>query len=163
MIQALSTQDMDAACEIVNKNWRKFYSSYVNPRLTDQKGCRERTARLKRDFIQGKRAAYVWKEREQVLALLSVGETTDSDKPDAFEIWRLYIEPAAQNKGIGTEMLTFAEQYAKEHGYGEIIIWTFKQNQRALSLYQKLGYSPDKEEYLGKQYKAYGIRLTKKI
>ncbi|MDO5409377.1 MAG: GNAT family N-acetyltransferase [Lachnospiraceae bacterium] len=52
-------------------------------------------------------------------------------------------------KGIGKKLLYFAEQQAKENGYKESIIWAFKENIRALSFYQKCGYSIDKEEYLG--------------
>jgi len=39
-----------------------------------------------------------------------MGATADSDKVNAFEICRIYIAVEAQGKGIGGQLLAFAEQ-----------------------------------------------------
>ena len=75
----------------------------------------------------------------------------------------MYVSKDAQGKGIGKQLLNFAELAVKEKGQNEIIIWAFKQNQKALDFYKKAGYQIDKEEYLGEVYQAYGVRLIKKI
>lgn len=86
-----------------------------------------------------------------------------SISPEAFEIWRIYVAPQSQGKGIGKLLLNFAEEQAHRQGYSKIIIWAFKNNYRAVSFYQKNGYCIDKEEYLGKPYFAMGVRLEKDI
>ena len=59
------------------------------------------------------------------------------DKAGAFEIWRIYITSDFQGKGIGHNLIAFAEQAAKEEGYTEVVIWAFKNNLNAISFLPK--------------------------
>ena len=163
MLRETKKVDIDMISEIVNDNWKRIYKGYVNPQLLNDRGCEKRSCELKADFISGRLAEYVWEEQNQVVAMLSFGDTEDTDKKGAFEIWRIYVALDFQGKGIGDSLLTFAEQKAKELGYKEIIIWAFKENVHALSFYQKHGYILDKEEYLSETYLAMGVRLCKKV
>ena len=147
MLRETKKVDIDMISEIVNDNWKRIYKGYVNPQLLNDRGCEKRTCELKADFISGRLAEYVWEEQNQVVAMLSFGDTEDTDKKGAFEIWRIYVALDFQGKGIGNSLLTFAEQKAKELGYKEIIIWAFKENVHALSFYQKHGYILDDEAF----------------
>lgn len=126
MLRLLSERDYDTAIDIVNSNWEKMYSGYVNPRLLDEDGCKERAEELRHDFQSKRLSEYVWEEQGRVLALLSIGDTADTDKEGAFEIWRIYVEPRSQGHSIGSQCLAFSEQEAKRRGYQEIIIWAFQ-------------------------------------
>lgn len=163
MIRPLKERDIDVVIGIVNENWKTVYAGYINPELLNNAGCRKREIELKTDFSNRRLSEYVWEETGQLLALLSIGNTADSDKTGAFEVWRIYVDSKAQGKGIGGKLLAFAEQQANERKYSEIIIWAFKENIRALSFYQRHGYKIDKEEYLGEPYLTSGIRLIKKL
>ena len=163
MIRPLETNDYESAINIVNENWKSVYAGYVNPELLDDIGCQNRSIELQKDFFSCRLEEYVWEESKKIWALLSFGKTEDYDKPGAFEIWRVYVSKDAQGKSIGKCLLRFAEQKAKEKGYNEIIIWAFKNNYRAVNFYIKSGYQIDKEEYLGEQYRTFGVRLIKKI
>ena len=163
MIRKIREADYEAAIKIVNENWKRVYVSYVNPELISDYGCMSREEELRQDFVSHRLEEYVWDEEGKILALLSFGDTEDVDKQGGFEIWRVYVSKDAQGKGIGKQLLNFAELAAKENGQNEIIIWAFKQNQKALDFYKKAGYQIDKEEYLGEVYQAYGVRLIKKI
>lgn len=162
MIRPLEEKDIEIVCGIVNENWKNVYAGYINPLLLNDDGCAERTCHLKSDFKTHRLSEYVWEEQNQVSAMLSVGDTADTDI-EAFEIWRIYVADQSQKKGIGKSLLDFAEQQAKKQGYKNIVIWAFKDNSRAVSFYQKSGYCIDKEEYLGEPYFAVGIRLKKEI
>lgn len=163
MIRPLEERDIEIVCTIVNENWKNVYSEYINPMLLNADGCAERICRLKSDFSSHRLSEYVWEEQNQVSAMLSFGDTADTDITEAFEIWRIYVDAHFQQKGIGKQLLDFAEQQAKKQGYKRIVIWAFKSNHRAISFYQKQGYCIDKEEYLGEPYLATGIRLKKEI
>ena len=163
MLYSLTDDDFAAAIDIINKNWQLQYTDIVNPDLLSKSGLSERANNLKSDFINHRLKEYVWKESGQVLAILSIGDTSDIDRPRAFEIWRIYVEPMAQRKGIGRRLINFAETFAQNNGYQEIVIWAFRENKAALHFYQALGYYIDKEEYLDEPYQAYGVRLLKKI
>ncbi len=163
MIRPLEEKDIEIVCGIVNENWKNIYAGYVNPLLLDENGCAERIHHLKLDFTTHRLSEYVWEEDNQVSAMLSIGDTADTDIAEAFEIWRVYVAAQFQKKGIGKSLLDFAEQRAKRQGYKRIVIWAFKDNYRAVSFYQKQGYCIDKEENLGEPYLAMGVRLKKEI
>lgn len=163
MLRPLTDRDFDTAIDIVNTNWKKTYSNYVNPLLLDENGCKKRAEELRRDFQSKRLSEYVWEEQGQILALLSIGDTADIDKKGSFEIWRVYVAPQAQGHNIGSQCLVFAEQEAKKSGYQEIIIWAFQENTKAILFYQKNGYVIDKSEYLGEPYFTVGIRLIKRV
>lgn len=163
MIRPLEEKDIEIVCGIVNENWKKVYAGYINPLLLNDDGCAKRICQLKSDFTTHRLSEYVWEEQNQVSAMLSFGNTADTDIAEAFEIWRIYVAAQFQKKGIGKSLLDFAEQQAKKQGYKNIVIWAFKDNSRAVSFYQKSGYYIDKEEYLGEPYFAVGVRLKKEI
>lgn len=163
MIRQLQKEDFEKVIQIVNQNWITVYNQYVNPLLLNEEGCQRRECHLKHDFQNHRLYEYVWVENNQVLGMLSIGKTSDEDKPNVLEIWRIYIDSSAQGKGIGKQLLAYGEQKAQEEGYNEVVIWVFKENHRALKFYQKNGYVKDKEEYLGEPYLTTGIRLLKKL
>ena len=86
MIRPLSEKDYNIAIDIVNTNWKRTYSNYVNPSLLNEIGCKERAEELRHDFQSKRLSEYVWEEQGQILALLSIGDTADIDKKGAFEI-----------------------------------------------------------------------------
>lgn len=163
MIRNLEKADYNIVCDIVNDNWKNVYNGFVNPELLNPAGCNKRKIELENDFQCHRFSEYVWEEHGKVLAMLSIGDTEDTDRTGAFEIWRIYITSTSQGKGLGGKLLAFAEQQAKENGYKEIVIWAFKENIRAVSFYQKHGYMINKEEYLGEPYLSYGVRLLKTL
>ena len=163
MIRLIQEKDIEIVCKIVNDNWTSVYAGYVNEQLLNNNGCFDRKKRMEKDFLSGRLSNYVYECNEHIIALLSVGDTADSDKIGAFEVWRIYISEAYKNQGIGNKLLDFAEKQAIKYGYKEIVIWAFKENIRAISFYKKHAYVKDKEEYLGEPYLAYGVRLNKKL
>lgn len=52
----------------------------------------------------------------------------------------LMINPLVQGKGLGKEFLGLCEQVAVEKGYDSIRLDAYSGNERAISLYKKLGY-----------------------
>jgi GNAT superfamily N-acetyltransferase len=55
-------------------------------------------------------------------------------------VHRLMVDPKFQGAGIARELMRFAEDWARGHGYGAVRLDAFVANPRALSLYRGLGY-----------------------
>ncbi|KAI3345046.1 GNAT family N-acetyltransferase [Clostridium botulinum] len=163
MIRLLQEKDIEIVCKIVNDNWKSVYAGYVNEQLLNDNGCFDRKKGLEMDLLSGRLSNYIYECNGQIVALLSIGDTIDSDKIGAFEVWRIYISEAYQNQGIGNQLINFAEEQAFNYGYKEIIIWAFKENWRAISFYKRHEYMKDKEEYLGEPYLTYGVRFNKRL
>ena len=58
----------------------------------------------------------------------------------ALIIHRLCVDPDAQGKGIATQLMDFAEQYAREQYYTTIRLDAFQENPTAVALYKRRGY-----------------------
>lgn len=61
-------------------------------------------------------------------------------------IENIAVSPAFQNKGLGRKLLAHAEQVAALRGNSVIRLYTNKSFAENVQLYQKVGYSVDREE-----------------
>ena len=163
MIRKLEEKDYTAAIELVNENWKSVYADFISPGVISDSGCRSRAEEILQEFSVHKWDEYIWEEDGEVLALLSFGNAEDEDKQGAFEVRRIYVLMEAQGRGIGKTLLRFAEKSAAEKGGNEIVLWAMKENLRAIGFYQKAGYRPEKEEYLGDKYRTFAVRMIKKL
>lgn len=59
---------------------------------------------------------------------------------DDFYLDTLCVDPEFRGKGIGTELLEYTEQYAKEKGYKRLALVVEQDNAKAQKLYARLGY-----------------------
>ena len=55
-------------------------------------------------------------------------------------IFLLYVTPSHRRKGIGTALMQYAENWAKQRGDNQIALQVFQTNTPALNLYNQLGY-----------------------
>lgn len=55
-------------------------------------------------------------------------------------IFLLYVFPEHRRKGIGTALMQYAENWAKERGDMQIALQVFQTNTPAVNLYNQLGY-----------------------
>ena len=102
-------------------------------------------------------------DEKGVKGILSCGKSADADKTDAFELWRIYVDPAFQAQGIGSKLLAFAEALARKRNYQEMVIWAFEKNKNACRFYKKHGYKPDITQHLGENFNAEGLRFIKSL
>ena len=70
------------------------------------------------------------------------------------EITEVYVNKAYRERGIASEMITFAEDYcARNYPLHKYELLTGKENVIAQSVYGKLGYTDDGELHLSKRIK----------
>lgn len=70
------------------------------------------------------------------------------------EITEVYVKPTYREKGIASEMITYAEDYcSNKYPLHKYELLTGKENLIAQSLYSKLGYIDDNELHLSKRVK----------
>lgn len=68
----------------------------------------------------------------------------EADVEDLY-IDTLCVDPVFRGQGIGTALIQFAEQHAKENGYERMALVVEQNNIRAQTLYTRLGYIQVKE------------------
>ncbi|EHB54470.1 GNAT family N-acetyltransferase [Paenibacillus lactis] len=64
---------------------------------------------------------------------------------DEYYIDTLSVSPAFGGQGIGTSLIGYMEERARELGYGKIALAVVQGNERAFALYERRGYATDKE------------------
>lgn len=68
------------------------------------------------------------------------------------EITEVYVKPAYRKRGIASEMISFAEEYCREHyPLHKFELLTGKSNLSAQSVYGRLGYLDDHEVHMSKR------------
>ena len=67
---------------------------------------------------------WVWDENGVILGFAALGDAM---------LNHLYVEPAAQRRGIGTALLAQAKS-RREHGFR---LWTFQRNEKARAFYER--------------------------
>lgn len=66
-------------------------------------------------------------------------------------IHRLAVHPEQQGKGYAQQLLTYAEDYAKEKQYASVRLDTFSQNKRNQKFYEQRGYQKLGDIFFPKQ------------
>ncbi len=100
----------------------------------------EKRKRIENDIISGKRSMFVYEHAEKYVAGVSLS-TCDED---TCCISYLAVDENYQNKGIGTALIKFACDYAKDLNFKRVCLEVDYSNIRAKKLYQRLGFSDDK-------------------
>ncbi len=80
-------------------------------------------------------------KRGEKVACLWIGNAIDQVKGDRFTyILLVYVSPAHRRQGIGTALMSYAQERARQRGDGQIGLQVFTTNQPAFQLYRRLGY-----------------------
>jgi ribosomal protein S18 acetylase RimI-like enzyme len=68
-------------------------------------------------------------------------------KPHA-HIEVIVVREAARGRGLARRLIQATEAWARERGYANVTLNVFASNQRADSVYQRLGYQPETVHYI---------------
>lgn len=64
--------------------------------------------------------------------------------PDTVKLRQMAVHNSLQGKGVGASMMNFAENVARDHGFRNMVMHARKS---ALGFYEKLGYTPEGDEF----------------
>lgn len=106
----------------------------------------------------------IWKiaDENTVIGIVVLSEIEDSEYENVkwltsndrnLYIHRLAVNPDFQGNGYAQKLMSFAENYAKEHQFNSIRLDTFSQNKRNQDFYEKRNYVKLESIYFPKQSK----------
>ncbi|MEC4113080.1 GNAT family N-acetyltransferase [Myroides pelagicus] len=95
-----------------------------------------------------KEQAYIYTQNNKIIAYMVLNEEYDIEynalnwtTPTSFiVIHRLFVKPTAQGKGISSQMIQYAEEYAKTNNYASIRFDAYSRNNTANAVYLKKNY-----------------------
>jgi ribosomal protein S18 acetylase RimI-like enzyme len=80
-------------------------------------------------------------EQDHTVGCLWMGRATDQRTGNAQAyIFLVAVDPSHQRRGLGTYLLSKAQQQAETWGLSELTLQVYPDNQSALKLYEKLGF-----------------------
>jgi len=161
MIRPMGLTDIPRKAEIHVFGWRSAYRGIISDEFLFTKMLVSKQIERFTEFLNSKDTDNYVFDDGIIKAILTISPCRDTDKPDAFELCGIYVDPFFKGQGIGTALTLHTEKIAAERGYKEICLWTFEKNTPARAFYEKLGYSSDGATMIVESCDAVGVRYAK--
>ena len=99
----------------------------------------------RKEIADGNRLVFVYKINSEFIGegalVLETGDPDYTIKGKRVYVSRMIVKKEYRNSGIGSEILEFLIRKAKEMGFSEMTIGVDKDNENALHLYRKFGFT----------------------
>jgi GNAT superfamily N-acetyltransferase len=83
--------------------------------------------------------------------------------PDAAELVAMYVDPDHWRQGAGNALMEAAVQRLTGLPYAEAVLWTFKENDRAIAFYERTGWRADGAEKIHPRTGEPAVRLRRPV
>jgi GNAT superfamily N-acetyltransferase len=105
------------------------------------------------------RSLYVLEQGDLCIAAVSLNQEQDEAYQQVhwlggepvLVVHRLCVDPAYQGNGIGSRLMDFAEEHAKQNAYVSIRLDAYTGNPRAVRLYERRGYRKAGQIYFSRR------------
>ncbi len=145
-IRNASIEDAREIAEVHIASWRAIYRGHMPTSVLDALDIEQRTAQW-REWLALPDADCMVVESPPIIGFCNVAPCRDADiEPNTGEITAIYLHPDHWRRGIGRELLAAAVGRACEQGHYALSLWVLRENQRARSFYEALGFSSDGRE-----------------
>ena len=125
MIVKVSEENLLSAAEIHAEAWRDSHRTFCSEAFVNQHTAMNQKTYLENEMRNGKQLYMLVKDFP--VGIVSIKDCL---------IETLYVLPAEQHKGYGTELLLFAMEQCK----GTPCLWVLDNNKKAQSLYHRYGF-----------------------
>jgi len=136
--------DAPACAEIHCKGWEAAYADFIPAEAIAERRAR-RPAQWPEWLAGGKSNHYVAVLDGRVVGFLGLRLPGERENlPECYyEVGGLYLHPDVYRRGIGRQLMQFAEERAREKGKTAMMLWVFEDNAPSRRFYEACGYSPD--------------------
>lgn len=136
--------DALAVARVHVRSWQRAYRTLLPDAYLDQLRPEERAARY--DFATTdplKPHTLVAVDDNGIRGFATTAPSRDADLPGAGELYALYVDPDAWNRGYGLALIAAARRRLAENGADHAILWLLEGNARADRFYRADGWRPD--------------------
>ena len=137
VIRKADAEDVYTAAKINYENWMKTYQDILPEAFLAELTVEKMEQDLKNYLLEGKKGLLVCCEGTKILGFASYEE--DKEIEDCRYLASLHVISEARGQGIGTKLIRKVGSLSRRENYGHLSICILVENQRAGSLYRKLG------------------------
>jgi ribosomal protein S18 acetylase RimI-like enzyme len=83
--------------------------------------------------------------------------------PEVAELVAIYVDPEHWREGAGQALMDAAMERLRGLPYTGVVLWTFKENERAIAFYERNGWRPDGAEKIHERTGAPAVRYTRPV
>lgn len=153
IIRKATIKDTVALGSIHALSWRKAYEGIIPTEVLKNITPEKRAHFFEKALTLGWEEDFLLLVDSQPAGLLCLGPARDADLYDETgEIWGIYLHPYYFGMGYGKILMDYGLHELKGRGYQEAALWVLKDNNRAISFYEKFGFVSDgleKEIHIG--------------
>ncbi len=140
--------------KVLNKSFKEFANTVIEPlKLEEYSKCsniwnmktQPFTEKWREEIGAGNRLVFIYKIKGEFIGegalVLDAGDPDYTIPERRVYVSRMIVKKEYRNRGIGSEILEFLIRKAKEMGFSEMTIGVDKDNENALHLYRKYGFT----------------------
>jgi ribosomal protein S18 acetylase RimI-like enzyme len=142
-LRVASVKDALAVARVHLGAWRSAYRGIIPDSYLDGVDEEARASRYTFDRT-GPDDPLTWiaVEGDEIVGFVSVGPAR-GDERGRGEIYALYVAPSSWRSGIGSVLMTRAEEHLAGQGFDEALLWVLKDNDRGRRFYEAVGWRDD--------------------
>ncbi len=127
--------------DVATRIWNEYYPAIISQAQIDYMLSMDyATEKLQKDMAEGVCIDKLLHDGV-LIGFCAYGPLTDPDpSANSLKLHKIYVDPAAHGKGLGSWLLEKVETFARSSNYTKILLQVNKGNQRAIAAYQRNGY-----------------------
>lgn len=144
-IRIAKLSDAKRIATITVKTWQCAYNGHISDEYLDKLSIEEKIPHWEKKIQSPLEGTYTFviEENDLVLGWCTAGKSRDEDCSAFGQIYGLYVDSDYLGKGLGSKLIKYVENFLKEKGYSQLILWTLTSNQSARHFYEKNGWEAD--------------------
>ncbi len=146
MIRPARLEDAAALARLQVAVWHRTYPGLVPQPMLEAMAVPRRIARWQETLSDPTGPARTWvADRDGVAGFVSAGPARDAvlrGQGAEGEIWAIYVDVAAQGRGLGAALMRHAAGRLAEQGHHTMGLWAVTGNLGAAAFYRRLGGQP---------------------
>lgn len=144
-VRAATIADLDALIDIYIRGWQHSYADIIDATFLATMADNPRSRDYLNNLLTPERTDAVVMLNEEAGAItgfIASGHSRDMMDKELAEIYAAYIDPKAQQQGLGKQLFDSSAKALKRGGFKRLHVWTFAANTGAQKAYQRWGGKP---------------------
>lgn len=145
IIREPSKNDTRGLAEVHVRSWQAAYRGQLPDDILDNLSVEQREKQWHLTLNSPSNKVLVAEAEQRIVAFISFGPVRDGglDKSSVGEVYAIYALEEFWDQGIGRKLMEASLAALRDMNCSRVKIWLLETNQRAISFYQKFGFSAD--------------------
>jgi len=142
LVRRATIADAGSIARIDVLAWQEAYRGVVPDEYLDGLSIAQSESQWIQRLNSGEPEVFVAEDSHGVIGRVHLGATRDKDAPPGTgEIYGVNVLPSRWSKGAGRALCWHGQQRLAELGFSRVTLWVLEANDRAMRLYEHLGFS----------------------